>query len=183
MRTLLIGLAAALAAAGGAHAAGTKQVKDWLGVCANTGACAAFGFAPEDNELGGYLIIHRDGGPAAAPRVSIVLDPGDKQPTAAWTLKLDGHPIAGLGPVHAEGSDAGSRAELTGHAADALIAALRNGQSLLVSAGATSVDISLAGSAAVLLWLDDQQGRVGTVTALARDGAKPASAVPAPSRL
>jgi hypothetical protein len=40
--------------------------------------------------------------------------------------------------------------------------------------------VSLAGSAAVLLWVDDQQGRVGTVTALARPGSKPASSVPPP---
>ena len=34
---------------------------------ANTGACSAFGFAPEEDENGGYLIIRRDGGPASAP--------------------------------------------------------------------------------------------------------------------
>ena len=182
MRTVLIGLTAALAVVGGAHAAGTKQVKDWLGVCANTGACTAFGFAPEADENGGYLMIRRDGGPAAAPKVSIVFDPGDKQPTADWTLKLDGHPIAGVGPAHAEGSEAGARAELAGHAASALIAALRNGQSLQISAsGKQQVAISLAGSAALLLWVDDQQGRLDTVTALARPGPKPASAVPPPT--
>ena len=180
MRTMLIAAVAALALAGGAHAAGTKQVKDWLGVCANTGACSAFGFAPEEDENGGYLIIKRDGGPAAAPHVSIVFDPGDKQPTADWSLSLDGHPVAGVGPVHAEGSEAGARAELTGHAAGALIAALRNGRSLEISAGGKSlVEISLAGSAAILLWVDDQQGRLETVTALARPGAKPAASVPA----
>ncbi len=180
MRTMLIAAAAALAVASGAHAAGTKQVKDWLGVCANTGACTAFGFAPEEDENGGYLIIHRDGGPAAAPHVSIVFDPGDKQPAADWSLSLDGHPVAGVGPVRAEGSEAGARAELTGHAASALIAALRNGQSLEISAGGKSqVEISLAGSAAILLWVDDQQGRLDTVTALARPGAKPAASVPA----
>jgi hypothetical protein len=37
--------------------------------------------------------------------------------------------------------------------------------------------VSLAGSAAVLLWVDDQQGRVGTVTALSRRGTAPASSV------
>lgn len=182
MRTVLIALAAALAVAGGAHAAGTKQVKDWLGVCANTGACSAFGFSPEEDENGGYLIIQRDGGPSAPPHISIVFDPGDKQPTADWTLKLDGHPIAGAGPAHAEGSDAGARAELTGHAASAVIGALRNGQSLQVLAGGKQqVAISLAGSAAILLWVDDQQGRLETVTALARPGPKPASSVPPPT--
>lgn len=180
MRTMLIALVAALAAASGAQAAGTKTVKDWLGVCANTGACSAFGFAPEEDETGGYLIIQRDGGPAAAPKVAIVYDAGDKQPAADWTLSLDGYPIAGVGPVHAAGSEAGARAELGGHAASAVIAALRNGRSLAVEAkGSAVVEISLAGSAAILLWVDDQQGRLDTVTALARPGARPAASVPA----
>jgi hypothetical protein len=182
MRRLLISLAAALAVAGNAQAAGTKAVKDWLGVCANTLACTAFGFAPEDDENGGYLLIQRDGGPGAAPRIAVVFDPADKQPAADWTLQLDGHPIAGVGPVHAAGGESGARALLRGRPASALIAALRNGKSLEVLAGGTSqVQISLAGSAAILLWLDDQQGRVDTVTALARPGAKPASAVPTPA--
>jgi hypothetical protein len=49
-----------------------------------------------------------------------------------------------------------------------------------MAGGTTQVEISLAGSAAILLWVDDQQGRVDTATALARPGAKPASAVPPP---
>jgi hypothetical protein len=179
MRTMLIALTASLALTGGAHAAGTKQVKDWLGVCANTGACSAFGFAAEEDATGGYLIIQRDGGPGATPKVTIVFDPGDTQPASDWRLSLDGHPIAGVGPVHAAGGEAGARAELTGRAGAALIAALRNGQSLEVSAGGKSqVEVSLAGSAAILLWLDDQQGRLDTVTALARPGPKPAASVP-----
>jgi hypothetical protein len=183
MRTALIAAAALLALAGEAHAAGTKQVKDWLGVCANTRACTAFGFAPDDDETGGYLMIQRNGGPTAAPHVSIVVDPGDAQPSADWTLKLDGRPIAGVGPTHAEGSDGGGgRAELSGRAASALIAALRNGEALQISAGGKALtSISLSGSAAVLLWVDDQQGRVGTVTALVKPGPKPASTVPPPA--
>jgi len=182
MRNLLIGLVAAFALAGGAQAAGTKAVKDWLGVCANTGACTAFGFGGEDDTTGPYLMIHRDAGPAAPVQLTLVNDAGDTQPAADWTLTLDSHAIAGVGPVHAAVSDAGARATLTGRPAAALIAALRNGRSLAFSAGGSEVGaISLAGSAAVLLWVDDQQGRVDTVTALARPGAKPASAVPAPT--
>jgi hypothetical protein len=181
MRTLLIALAASLAVGGGAHAAGTKQVKDWLGVCANTGACTAVGFGAEEDDTGAYLMIQRDAGPAASPRLTLVFDAGDKQAAANWTLTLDGRPIAGVGPVHAAGSDAGARARLVGPPAAALVAALRNGRSLEFSAGGQSVgEISLAGSAAILLWVDAQQGRVDTVTALARPGPKPASSVPPP---
>jgi hypothetical protein len=182
MRMLWIGLVAAVALAGEAQAAGTKTVKDWLGVCANTGACVAFGFQAGDDGAGAYLMIQRAAGAAAPVQVTLVNDAGDTQPAADWTLTLDGHPIAGLGPVHAAGSEAGARARLAARPAAALIAALRNGQSLEFSAGGSEVgQISLAGSAAILLWIDDQQGRVGTVTALARPGAKLASAVPPPT--
>jgi hypothetical protein len=178
---MLIALAAALALAGGAQAAGTKQVKDWLGVCDNTGACTAFGFAAEEDDTGAYLLIQRGAGPAAEPRLAIVSDAGETQPAADWTLTLDDHPIPGVGPVRAAGGDQGARARLTGRPAAALIAALRNGQSLGLAAGGKQVGaISLAGSAAILLWIDAQQGRLDTATALARPGPKPAASVPPP---
>jgi len=40
--------------------------------------------------------------------------------------------------------------------------------------------VPVNGSSAALRWVDDQQGRAGTVTAIVAKGAKPASAVPAP---
>ena len=165
------------------QAAGIKQVGDWLGVCDNTGACTAFGFAAAEGDLGDYLILHRDAGPIAAPKLTIVHGAADTQPAADWMLTLDDHPIAGVGPVHAAGGDAGARAALTGRPAAAVIAAARNGKALQFSAGGKDVgEISLDGSAAILLWLDAQQGRVGTVTALARPGPKPASSVPPAAR-
>jgi hypothetical protein len=182
--TALVALAASLAAAGGAHAAGMKQVKDWIGVCANTGACTAVGFGAEEDATGAYLIVARDAGPGAAPKVTVVAGADDAQPAADWTFTVDDRPVAGLGAVHAQGSDAGARAQLTGRAAMALIAALRTGDQLAFAPrGKAGGDVSLAGSAAVLLWLDDQQGRVGTATALARPGPKPAASVPPPTAL
>jgi hypothetical protein len=59
----------------------------------------------------------------------------------------------------------------------ALLAAIRNGQRLTLAPGRS--DILLTGAAAALRWMDDQQQRAGTVTALVAKGAKPASAVPA----
>jgi len=181
MRRLLFALVAALGLASGAHAAGTKTVKDWMAVCANTGACSAFGFSSEDDENRAYLLIQRDAGPAAQPKVSVVFDAGDTQPSADWSFSLDGRPIAGVGPVHAKGGDSGARAELGGRSAAALIAALRNGQSLQFAAGKVpAAKVSLLGSAAILLWVDAQQGRVDTVTALSKPGSRPAALVPPP---
>ena len=182
MRTAAIGVWLALLLAAAADAAGTKTVKDWTAVCDNLGACAAYGFSAEGQDTDSYLKISRGAGGAAAPIVLVVYDAADQQPAAAWTLEVDGRPIAGLASVRSAGGEAGARATLTGSAASALIAALKEGQALDISQGGKTLDsISLAGSAAVLLWVDDQQGRVGTVTALARPGPKPASAVPPPA--
>jgi len=182
MRGLLIAAAALCLMAGGARAAGTKTVNDWTGVCSNVGNCAAFGFAAEDADTDAYLRVDRAAGPAAAPSVLIAFDPADTQPNATWTLELDGRPIAGVGPARAVGSEGGARAQLSGPTALALIEALRNGKTLaIVADDKTIATVSLAGSAAILLWVDDQQGRVGTVTALAKPGSKPASAVPPPA--
>jgi hypothetical protein len=49
--------------------------------------------------------------------------------------------------------------------------------------GATVGRISLAGATASMLYMDEQQRRVGTVTALVRPGSRPAGAVPQPPAL
>ena len=180
MRAIVAALAL-LCVAGGARAVGSNGVKDWAAACDNIGACAAFGFSPEDSDADAYLVVKRAAGPEAAPTVVVAFDPGDAQPAAIWRLTLDGHPIAGVGPLHAAGSDNGARAKLAGAEAVALIDALKNGKTLELSAGGKPLAmVSLAGSAAVLLWVDDQQGRVGTVTALVKKGPRPASLVPPP---
>jgi len=184
MRRILAAAAALVLIAGAAHAAGTKTVTDWMGVCSNVGNCAAFGFSAQDADTDAYLRIDRAAGPAAAPKVLVAFDPADTQPSATWTLTLDGRPIAGVGPMPAVGGDSGARAKIAGPPALALIEALRNGKTLaILSGGKPLATVSLAGSAAILLWVDDQQGRVGTVTALAKPGPKPASTVPPPSPL
>lgn len=182
MRAGLRAAALAVAAmAWGAHAAGVKTVKDWTAVCDNVGTCTAFGFSPEVETTQSYVRIARDAGGAALPSVTIVYDAADAEPDQRWTLDLDGAPIPGLGPIAAKGSDSGAVARLRGESAAALITALRNGEALSLTTDAKALGrISLAGSAAVLLWVDDQQGRVGTVTALARKGPKPIAAVPGP---
>ncbi|VFU11057.1 conserved protein of unknown function [Methylocella tundrae] len=75
-------------------------------------------------------------------------------------------------------------ATLTGDGARAFLEALRPAKTLTVQLidGASTGDpaiISLAGSAAALLYMDAQQNRLGTVTALVQRGSAPASSVPA----
>jgi hypothetical protein len=63
------------------------------------------------------------------------------------------------------------------------VEALRRGSRLqMATDNGQTGEVSLDGAMAALLFIDDQQGRVDTVTALARPGPRPAAAVPpAPS--
>ena len=70
-----------------------------------------------------------------------------------------------------------SEAELTPAQIARLLPALLDAGYADVTDGKTKWRLSLAGMKAALLKMDDLQGRVGTVTALVKPGAKPASAV------
>ncbi|MFI4973008.1 MAG: DUF1176 domain-containing protein [Caulobacterales bacterium] len=164
-----------------AHAGGHKSVKDWTAVCNNLGACAAFGFTGEQDDSQGYLKLTRDAGGRTAPAISVVHLVDQATKGGVWTLAVDGKPVTGVGPVRSSGGDNSERAALTGPAAASVVEALRDAATLqLMRDGKPAMTVSLAGSAAILLWVDDQQGRVGTITALSRKGTKAASAVPPP---
>jgi len=171
--------ALALAPAGAARATGMKTFKAWYAVCDNLRACVAFGFPDIEADIGGYLRIARGGAPGAAPVVSLAITADDAPKAAAWTVQVDGRPVPGLAAVAVKGADDGQSVKLSAAQGAALIEAIRNGQTLDVSGGGKSIfSLSLGGSAAALLWVDDQQQRVGTVTALGRKGDRPAAAVP-----
>ncbi|WP_304186446.1 DUF1176 domain-containing protein [Phenylobacterium aquaticum] len=160
--------------------AGEATFKDWDVVCDNVRTCTAFGLTEEGAETDAFLKIERTGAPNAAPRLSLAVQ-SDTATAETWALKVDGRPIAGLGALKARrtADDSFLRAPLSAVQGAALTAALLNGGSLTVKAGAEDeATISLAGSAAALRWMDDQQKRAGSVTALAAKGPKPASSLP-----
>ncbi|KQU47482.1 hypothetical protein ASG67_14670 [Sphingomonas sp. Leaf339] len=70
---------------------------------------------------------------------------------------------------------------LTGTDADKAVTAMASGKKLVVieAGDRPRARLSLKGASAALRWIDDQQGRVSTTTALVAKGDKPASAVPA----
>jgi hypothetical protein len=181
MRIALAAALAAVAFAGAAQAftATNKTIKDWTAVCDNTGACTAFGFTPDASDSRAFVKVTRGAGPTAVPVVEIGFDTGDTQPDQRWVLGVDGKPVAGVATLVVKGSDDGARVTLTPGQAAALIEAMRNGNHLeLLKDGKSLADISLSGSAAMLLWVDVDQGRAGTVTAMAGKGPAPASSVP-----
>lgn len=163
-------------------AAEEKLLRDWLVNCDNLRDCSAYGFSTEAAEDILYLRIARDGAPGAGPRASLVSVFDEMARPATWTLKVDNKPIAGLPSVTARPNNAGLvRADLTTAQTLALIAAIKSGSSLTVNRGrGAPIIMSLSGASASLLYMDDQQKRVGTVTALARPGTRPASSIPAP---
>jgi len=174
-------LALAIGLAGAAKAQEVKHFKTWLAVCDNLKTCAAYGFAPDDADSPGYVKLSRAAGPNASPRVVLQVQDmsGDDTAGLKWKVTVDGAVVPGLSALATKINDEGPRAELAGAQAEALIAAIRNGATLTLTGGPnTATAISLSGAAASLLWIDDSQGRVGTVTAFGAHGTKPASAVP-----
>jgi hypothetical protein len=188
-RLLGAGLIVCLALPAAPACADIKGFRDWLAACDNLRACSAFGF---DTELSGnnYLRLERGGAADSSLRITIVVDAGKD---LKFRLAFDDPGLAGL-PGEAlvgetSGDDDSRRLTIAEpQAVTAALASLRKAKTLVITridpAGAPPSDparseISLAGLAAALLWIDDQQKRVGTVTALIGRGDKPAAAVPA----
>ncbi len=183
MRAPLLGLSLAVclasALSGGAFAKPIATVfdrKDWIGVCDNTLRCTAMALAPDDGDSRAYLAIVRDGDPAAAPMLKIAVYSDANIPSGPLHL-------------HAQGFDADvagrwADGEILAQSKDpALIAALARvgtseARTLQISIGKVSVPISLSGAAAALTWIDDRQGRLGSITALTRKGPRPISEMP-----
>ena len=159
---------AAPAAQGGVPSA-SRQFRDWLAVCDNTNECAAFG--PAENRTGWIKVA---AGPGPDGRVSVALGVwGDTSASpGAVSFDIDGRRFTARSE---QGSD-----DFRVAAGDvpALVAALGAGEAMTVSTG-EPMEMSLSGAAAALLWIDERQGRLGTVAALVRRGDRPASAIPA----
>lgn len=167
-----------------------KTFKDWMVGCNNIRACTAIGVS--QNPMDGYVLVRRAGEAEAQPQLILVVQGYDKLERPVMSLRIAGAAIPGLSktdwPAGLDPSDTlGHSARLTLEGADAaaVLKAMRNAQALdlhVVSEGAQDLDvaISLAGSAAAFLYVDDWQKRSGTVTALADTGPAPASSIPAP---
>lgn len=159
----------------------SKVFRDWVAGCDNLGACTALSLPADGAEEIGFLELQRAAGPAGGATLSLKLSAGKLPKALAVTLTLDGalFPAAGK-PLTARALDA-ETASLAFSEADAtaLIVAARKAQRLEARLGGKSYVVSLAGSVAAMLWIDERQGRLNTVTALIRKGSNPADGVPA----
>jgi hypothetical protein len=165
--------------------ADVKNFRDWLASCDNGRSCVALALREQAN--GVYLRLDREGTPNAKPRLTILVRPENAKTV---TLAFNDASLAGLpkGNVALKiEDDEFARIAIPDADTEALLAAIRKAEKIVVGNPEATKDdekivgeISLSGAAAALLWIDEQQKRLDTVTALVRRGAKPASAVPAP---
>ena len=150
--------------------------KDWVAGCDNGRSCMAVGqFNAENFDLASVVV---ERGPL----------PGDVP--VIW-FRSEGGPVVDL---QADGKRLGVK--LTADADEfvvtvdpasvpVVIGALKSARSLIPvrGDGKPSFPLSINGASAAMRWIDDQQKRVGTVTALVATGSKPGSAVPPPPPL
>ncbi|AVJ33112.1 hypothetical protein CLM74_10185 [Stenotrophomonas sp. MYb57] len=150
---------------------------DWFLACDNTGTCRAAGYSPEkaDSLLG--LMLERAGGPGTAvkARLRVGEDGESAVPEGSMRLHVNGRD---LGPVQDTGAD--EAIMLRPAQVEGLLAALP-GQARIevIDSRGTRWPISDRGAAAVLLKMDEVQGRVGTPGALVRRGTRAEASVPA----
>lgn len=163
----------ALAAAAAAPQPGTlRTFGDWTVGCDNVRTCQAVALVPEGKDRDAYLllVVRRDGGASARP--TLTYSTGRPVTQARGFLRVDGRvvgrPTGGpvvLDPLFASALSQGQRATLTD-----------TGGRVLGSA-------SLKGLAAIFLYMDEHQQRLGTQSALIRRGSRSDGAVPVPPPL
>lgn len=167
----------ALALAAPADAPGTERVfGDWAVACDNVERCQAVAIsaAPRGDQATSDLTLTREPGPAGAIRFVFTPKGGSSRVIA---IHLDGKRIGSVLPH--EGT-----LTLEGAEAEGLARAMAQGQQLsLRASGQVLARYSLKGSAAMLRYIDGEQGRAGGVTALVARGPKPAASVPAAQAL
>ncbi|MEZ0244006.1 MAG: DUF1176 domain-containing protein [Sphingomonas sp.] len=156
-----------------------KAFGDWVVACHNQHRCEMTSLFPEQGDNvpegnGGFedfsFSIERDAGPGGTPVVD-VSPYGEHE--GKVTIRVDGKIVA-------SGTISGPSLRFTGISANAIVAAMVPGREMTVNdaEGDPIGRASLAGSSAAMRFMDADQGRAGTVTALVAKGARPASAVP-----
>lgn len=149
---------------------------DWLLACDNTGTCRAAGYQTDGGDLPVSVLLTRRAGPGQA--VTAEVQTGDAWDAAGepaqeafpLSLRIDGRD---LGTVAADGA-------LSSIQTAALLKALtRDSRIEWVAPEGTVYPLSDRGAAAVLLKMDETQGRLGTPGALMRKGTRDEASVPA----
>lgn len=173
---------------GAASAQTTRLFTDWQAGCDNLRACAAIGMGSVDGESFGFIDLRRSGAANAQTEVSLAFTFETELQELPLEISFEppGPDLFAREPKAQIGRDGLLRLDLPKENLAPFLTALRRSDVLRVrrlddrpreQAGAA---ISLKGAVAALRWIDEQQLRAGTVTALVSRGDKPAASTPAP---
>lgn len=145
--------------------------KDWALQCDNTRTCRAVGYQTESGDSDPVSIrLTRQAGPHAPVQIDLVV-----QSESPYQGPLQFH----IGKVVVRGLKTDG-ASIPAAQVGLVIRELLKNEEATLHAGQRQWTLSLAGASAVLLKMDDAQGRVGTPGAMVRKGVRPESAVLAP---
>lgn len=171
-----------------------KQLREWFVACDNVRNCWAFGFRDSLSDFRAHLRVVRAPEANAVPEVEIYFQHEGVGKHSRLKLSFDDASLGGLPaealPATVE-DDEIVRVKLPPALVPEFLVSARKAAFLTVEDLETpkanegddgKARISMSGATASLLFMDEQQRRVGTVTALAAKGDKPASAVPEPPR-
>ncbi len=134
--------------------------KDWELVCDNTRTCRAAGYQADgrDERLVSMLLT-REAGPNTPVFMELQLD--DEEKTAVVRAQVGDLVIPSLAIGKVPQKEAAK-----------LLAVMPDEEELILTAGDQQWKLSLAGLKAILLAMDDEQGRIGTPGALIKKGDK-----------
>jgi hypothetical protein len=151
----------------------TFSHKDWQLACDNTRTCRAAGYNEEDDGPNATILLTRAAGPNQTIKVELQLADDELHPAPdQLAMSIDGR---ALGIVRTDPKS--SIITLTDAQARALLPALLKDGRIVWTGKGTTWTISTAGANAVLLKMDEFQGRLDTPGALVRKGSKPESNV------
>jgi hypothetical protein len=150
----------------------TRTFGDWYVGCDNTAICtmASLGGDAQLPFPTVTLAVTRGAGPGGGFQLAFDV-PGDDTQVVPVAVSIDGRRLA--------------LPTLTGTAAAALVAQMAAGRTLTVleAGDRPRATLSLKGAAAALRWIDERQGRAGTVTAAVAKGDAALDTVPPPPRM
>lgn len=152
--------------------------KDWEVVCDNTLTCRAAGYSSEEGTVGSVLFTRQAGANTVVSGELTLGEVADSDvPADRVTLWINDQPAGEVKPGIVDW-------ELSAIQTQKIIAAVKGSEKVEFKGGPDSFVLSGEGAYAVLLKMDDVQGRPGTPGALTKKGDRPESsvraAIPAP---
>jgi hypothetical protein len=138
--------------------------KDWELVCDNTRTCRAAGYQADGDERLVSMLLTREAGPNTPVSMELQLVAGDEGGVPTEVRLQVGELLF---------SNIAVGEELPQETAAKLLAVMPDEEKMILTADSQQWKLSLAGLKAVLLKMDDKQGRIGTPGALAAKGNRP----------